>query len=201
MFARTLLGSALALTAIPALATTYTLDPEHTQIHFSWNHFGFSNPGAVFGKLDGTLDYDEADPTRSKVSVTIPLDAINSNVPKLDAHMESPDFFDAARYPTATFKSTKVEKGAAANHLKVTGDLAVHGATHPVTLDVTVNKIGGHPLRNNATSAGFDASATIKRSDFGITKYVPGVSDDIALRITVEAVESKAYAESLRKAQ
>ena len=64
MFARTLLGAALALTAIPALATTYTLDSDHTQVHFSWNHFGYSNPGAVFGKLDGTLDYDEADPTR-----------------------------------------------------------------------------------------------------------------------------------------
>ena len=199
MFARTLLGCALAFTAVPALATTYTLDPQHTQIRFSWNHFGFSNPEAVFGKLDGTLDYDEADPTRSKVNVTIPLDSINSDVSKLDAHLESPDFFDAAKFPTATFKSTKVEKGASDHQLKVTGDLSVHGETHPVTLDVTVNKVGVHPMRN-APTAGFDATATIKRSEFGITKYVPNVSDDIALHITVEAVEAKAYAESLKKA-
>ncbi len=96
MFGRILLSSALALSAIPAFATTYTLDPDHTQVHFSWNHFGFSNPGAVFGKLQGTLEYDEADPTRSSVQVTIALDSINSNVPKLDTHLESADFFDAA---------------------------------------------------------------------------------------------------------
>ena len=198
MFGRTLLFLAIALPAGSALATTYTLDPDHTQVRFSWNHFGFSNPGAVFGKLEGTLDYDEADPTRSSVQVTIPLNSINSNVPKLDAHLESADFFDAVKYPTATFRSTKVTKGTVPNHLEVAGDLSVHGATHPVTLDVTVNKVGEHPIRKSA-AAGFDATATVKRADFGITKYVPGVSDDISLHITVEAIEAKAYAESLKK--
>jgi polyisoprenoid-binding protein YceI len=198
MFRRTLLSCALALCAVPAFATTYTLDPAHTQVHFSWNHFGFSNPGAVFGTLEGTLDYDEADPAKSTVEVTIPLSSVNSNVEKLDEHLESPDFFDAAKFPSATFKSTKVVKGASANHLQVTGDLSLHGVTRPVTLDVTVNKIGSHPMRN-APSAGFDATATIKRSDFGIAKYVPNVSDDIAVKITVEAVEAKAYAASLKK--
>jgi polyisoprenoid-binding protein YceI len=200
MFARTILGCAIALTAAPAFATTYTLDPDHTQVRFSWNHFGFSNPAAVFGKVGGTLEYDEADPTRSTVSVTIPLDSVNSNVPKLDEHLESPDFFDAAKFPVATFKSTKVEKAAAPNQLKVTGDLSVHGATKTVTLDVTVNKVGEQPMRK-AAAAGFDATATVKRSDFGISKYVPGVSDDITLRITTEAIESKAYAASLKKPQ
>ena len=200
MFGRILLSSALALAAIPAFATTYTLDPDHTQVHFSCNHFGFSNPCAVFGKLQGTLEYDEADPTRSSVQVTIALDSINSNVPKLDTHLESADFFDAATYPTATFKSTKVSKGSTPHHLEVSGDLSVHGATRPVTLDVVVNNVGEHPMRK-APTAGFDATTTVKRSDFGITKYVPGVSDDVKLQITVEAVEAKAYAESLKKAQ
>ncbi|MET0229588.1 MAG: YceI family protein [Rhodanobacteraceae bacterium] len=198
MFRRTLLTSALALFAIPAFATTYTLDPQHTQVHFSWNHFGFSNPGAVFGTLEGTLDYDEANPTKASVQVSIPLNSVNSNVKKLDEHLDSPDFFDAAKFPTATFRSTKVSKGSAANHLDVAGDLTVHGVTKPVTLDVTVNKVGDHPMRK-APTAGFDATTTIKRSEFGISKYVPGVSDDIAVKITVEAVESKAYAASLQK--
>ncbi len=152
----------------------------------------------MFGTLEGTLDYDEANPAKASVQVSIPLNTVNSNVQKLDEHLESPDFFDAAKYPTATFKSTKVTKGSSANHLEVAGDLTVHGVTKPVTLDVTVNKVGDHPMRK-APTAGFDATTTIKRSEFGIAKYVPGVSDDIAVKITVEAVESKAYAASLQK--
>jgi len=197
MFHRSLLAAAIALTSVPAFAATYTLDPQHTQVQFTWNHFGFSNPAAVFGKIDATLDFDQTDPTQSKVSVTIPLDSVNSNVAKLNEHLDSPDFFDAAKYPNATFKSTKVEKGATPDQLKVTGDLTLHGVTKPVTLDVTVNNVGEHPIRK-APAAGFDATATVKRSEFGITKYIPGVSDDIKIHITTEAIDAKAYAASLK---
>jgi len=197
MFHRSLLAAAIALTSVPAFAATYTLDPQHTQVQFTWNHFGFSNPAAVFGKIDATLDFDQTDPTQSKVSVTIPLDSVNSNVAKLNEHLDSPDFFDAAKYPNATFKSTKVEKGATPDQLKVTGDLTLHGVTKPVTLDVTVNNVGEHPMRK-APAAGFDATATVKRSDFGISKYIPGVSDDIKIHITTEAIDAKAYAASLK---
>ena len=197
MFHRSLLAVAIALTSVPAFAATYTLDPQHTQVQFTWNHFGFSNPAAVFGKIDATLDFDQTDPTQSKVSVTIPLDSVNSNVAKLNEHLDSPDFFDAAKYPNATFKSTKVEKGATPDQLKVTGDLTLHGVTKPVTLDVTVNNVGEHPIRK-APAAGFDATATVKRSDFGISKYIPGVSDDIKIHITTEAIDAKAYAASLK---
>jgi len=198
MLRRSLLAGVIALASTSAFATTYTLDPQHTQVQFSWNHFGFSNPAAVFGKVDATLEFDQADPTKSTVNVTIPLNSVNSNVTKLNEHLESPDFFDAAKYPNATFKSTKVEKGATPDQLKVTGDLTLHGVTKPVTLDVTVNKVGEHPMRK-APSAGFDATATVKRADFGISKYIPGVSDDIKIRITTEAVEAKAYAASLKQ--
>jgi polyisoprenoid-binding protein YceI len=199
MFRRTLLAGLIALASAPAFATTYALDPQHTQVQFSWNHFGFSNPDAVFGKIDATLEFDQSDPTKSKVSVTIPLNSVNSNVAKLDEHLDSPDFFDAAKYPNATFKSTKVEKGATPDQLKVTGDLTLHGVTKPVTLDVTVNNVGEHPMRK-APAAGFDATATVKRSEFGISKYIPGVSDDIKIHITTEAIEAKAYAASLKQA-
>lgn len=194
MFRRTALTAALALAAAPAFAVTYTLDPGHTQVVYSWNHFGYSNPTAQFGKVEGTLDYDQADPTKAKVKVTIDLGSVNSNVAKLDEHLEAEDFFDAAKYPQATFTSTKVEEGATPGTLKVTGDLNLHGVTKSVVLDVTVNKVGEHAM-TKAQSAGFDATTTIKRSDWGIGKYTPMVSDDIKIRITTEAVEAKAWAE------
>ncbi|MEO6689301.1 MAG: YceI family protein [Dokdonella sp.] len=196
MIRRIALVTALALASAPAFAGSYTLDPGHTQVLFSWNHFGFSNPTAQFGTVEGSLEYDQANPTKASLNVTIPIASINSNVAKLNEHLQSPDFFDAAKFANATFKSTKVEKGAA-DHLKVTGDLTLHGVTKPVVLDVTVNHVGEHPMRK-AAAAGFDASTTIKRSDFGIAKYVPNVSDDIKIHITTEAIDAKAYAESLK---
>jgi polyisoprenoid-binding protein YceI len=197
MFRRIALASALALATAPAFAATYTLDPGHTQVIFGWNHFGFSNPTAQFGKVDGTLEFDAANPTKSSVNVTIPLSSVNSNVDKLNEHLQSPDFFDAAKYPDAVFKSTKVEKGASESQLKVTGNLTLHGVTKPVVLDVTINKVGEHPMRK-APAAGFDASTTIKRTEFGIGKYAPMVSDDIKIHITSETIDAKAYAESLK---
>jgi len=197
MIRRIALASALALAAPAAFAATYTLDPGHTQVVFSWNHFGYSNPTAQFGKIDGTLEFDAANPTKSSVKVTIPLASVNSNVDKLNEHLGSPDFFDAAKFPDAVFKSTKVEKGASESQLKVTGDLTLHGVTKPVVLDVTINKVGEHPMRK-APAAGFDATTTLKRTEFGVGKYAPMVSDDIRIHITSEAIDAKAYAESLK---
>ncbi|HEV7492022.1 MAG TPA: YceI family protein [Rhodanobacteraceae bacterium] len=193
MFRRSLLAVAFALAAAPAFATTYTLDPNHTQVQFVWNHFGFTNLTAQFGKIEGSVDFDAADPTKSSVTATISMDSVNSNVKKLDGELVGADYFDAAKFPTATFKSTRVEKGATPDHLKVTGDLSVHGVTRPVTLDVAVVKVGDHPMRK-APAAGFSATTTIKRSDFGITKYVPMVGDDVKINIVTEAIEAKAFA-------
>jgi polyisoprenoid-binding protein YceI len=198
MIRRIALATAFALASAPVFAGTYTLDPGHTQVVFSWNHFGYSNPTAQFGKVEGTLEYDQANPTKASVEVKIPLASVNSNVPKLDEHLQKDEFFDSAKYPDATFKSTNVEKGAGKDKLKVTGNLTLHGVTKPVVLDVTVNKVGEHPMRK-APAAGFEASTTLKRSDFGISKYVPMVSDEIKIHITSEAIDAKAYAESLKQ--
>ena len=197
MIRRLALAAALALITAPVFAATYTLDPSHTQVVFSWNHFGFSNPSAQFGKIAGTLDFDQAHPTKASVKVTIALASVNTNVPDLDKHLQKADFFDSAKYPDATFQSTKVETGAGKDKLKVTGDLTLHGVTKPVVLNVTINKVGEHPMRKGTQAAGFDANATLKRSDFGIKTYVPMVSDEIKIHITSEAIEAKAYAESL----
>ncbi len=169
-------------------ADKYTFDPGHSQINFSWNHFGFSNIWARFDKFDGELLLDTQDLTRSSVSVTIPLSAIDTDVAKLDDHLKSADFFDAAKFPNITFKSTKVEK-AGEGKLKVTGDLSIHGVTKPAVLDVTVNKIGEHPMAKKP-AAGFDASITVKRSDFGLGAYVPNVSDDVKIHITTETLKA-----------
>lgn len=182
------LGLAFAGTA-SAAALTYKIDPNHTDVVASWSHFGFSNPVAHFGKVDGSITYDPAKPAASKVEVTIPLDGLDSHVPDFDEHLKSADFFDAAKYPTITFKSTKVE-AAGAKKLKVTGDLTVHGVTKPAVLDVTINKVGEQPMAKRA-AAGFDATTTLKRSDFGIARYVPNVSDEIKIRITTEAIVPK----------
>jgi len=181
-----LLGSAFAAQATPV---TYKLDPNHTMVLFSWNHFGFSNPTANLGISAGTLVYDEANPAKSSVEVTLPLANLDTHVSALDEHLKKPDFFDAAKYPVVTFKSTKVE-ALGGNKFKVTGDLTVHGVTRPVVLDATLNKAGMQPMLK-VPAVGFDATGTIKRSDFGVGAYVPNVSDEVQIRITTEAEAGK----------
>src|SRR5580698_9550244 len=192
-----ILAVALGLAATPLRAATYTLEPDYSQGVFLWNHLGFSSPAAQFAQGSGSLEFDSANPTQSSVMVTIPIASLHTGVPDLDEDFRSTDFFDIARFPTATFSSTKVEKGAAADQLKVMGNLTLHGVTKPVTLDATVVKIGTNP-RTNLPTVGFDATTTLKRSDFGLGKYVPQVGDEIQMRIIVQAVEAKAYADYLK---
>lgn len=183
-------AAAADVTAIEVASGTYTLDPAHTDVLAQWNHFGFSNPSAHFGKAEGTLVYDAADIGKSSVEVTLPLSGLNSFTAKFDEYLRSADFFDAARFPVATFKSTKVE-AAGTNKLTVTGDLTIKDITRPVVLDVTVNGGGEHPMLK-VLSVGFDASTTIKRSDFGVGAYAPNVGDEVKIRITTEASIPKA---------
>lgn len=198
MLGRIALVAALSLAAAPLYATTYTIEPDYTQGVFRWNHLGFSNPAAQFSQGQGTLDFDPANPTRASVQVTIPLSSLNTGVPALDEHLRSEDFFEVAKFPSATFRSTKVEQGAGKDRLRVTGELNLHGITRPVTLDVTVLKVGSNP-RTQLPTVGFAASTTLKRSDFGLGAYVPQVSDEIQMQITSQGVEAKGYAEYLKR--
>jgi polyisoprenoid-binding protein YceI len=185
-----LLGAAVSVQAAPV---TYKLDPGHTMVLFSWNHFGYSNPTADFGLGEGTLVFDEQHPANSSVEVTLPLARLDTHVPALDEHLKKPDFLNADQYPVVTFKSTEVQP-LGGNKFKVTGNLTVHGVTRPVVLDATLNKVGPHPM-TKAPSIGFDATASIKRSDFGVGAYVPNVSDELTIRITTEgSVPKKAAA-------
>ncbi len=187
MTKRLLLAALLATASFGAAAEAvkYEIDPTHTVVLATWNHFGYSNPTANFGDASGSITYDPAAPEASSVEVTLPMSGLDSFVPKLDEHLRSADFFDAERFPEATFRSTSV-RADGENRLEVTGDLTLKGVTRPVVLDVVLNKAAPHPMGNTPT-IGFDATATLKRSDFGIDKYVPAVSDEISLRITTEA--------------
>lgn len=182
-----LLGAAFVAQANPV---TYKLDPDHTMVLFSWNHFGYSNPTADLGIAEGTLVFDQQDPAKSSVEVSMPLSRLDTHVKALDEHLKEASFFDAAKYPVVTFKSTSVQP-LGDKHFKVVGNLTVHGVTKPVTLDATLNRIGPHPM-TKAQAIGFDATATLKRSDFGVGAYVPMVGDEITIRITTEGSVPKA---------
>ena len=197
MIRRLCLAAAALLAAAPLYAVTYTFEPEHTQGVVRWNHLGFANPTAQFNNVQGTLEFDQADPTRSSVRVTIPMTSMSTGVAGLNEDFQSSDFFDYAKFPAATFKSSQVQKGATPGTLKVVGELSLHGITKPVALDVTINKVGTNP-RNHVPTVGFEAMATLKRSDFGLGLFVPQVSDEVQVHITAEASEKSAYEQYLK---
>lgn len=165
-------------------AETYTLDPMHTAVTWHINHFGFSNPSGKFMQAEGSVTLDQDNPANSSVNVTIPIAGVNTGVEKLDEHLKTADFFDVEKYPTAKFVSTKVEVTGDDTAI-VHGDLTLHGVTKPVALDVTLNKVGENMFKKQ--TAGFSATAQIKRSDFGIETYLPGLGDDVRLDIESEA--------------
>jgi polyisoprenoid-binding protein YceI len=191
------LAAVLALAALPASATTYTLEPNYTQGVMRWDHLGFSYPAAQFAQGTGTLEFDAMNPEMSSINVTIPLASLSTGVADLDEHLKSGDFFEVARYPTATFVSIRVEKGMDMNHLKVTGNLTIRTVTRPVTLDVTLLKIGKN-ARTQVATIGFEAKGMLKRTDFGLGAFVPQVGDEIQLQVTTQGAEAKGYAAYLK---
>lgn len=180
-----LLISAVVCSSVAnAAAETYTLDPNHSSVNWKINHFGFSN---VTGKwyATGSMLYDENSPQNSKVTAKIDISKSITGIAKLDYNMLGTAFLDDVRYPTATFVSkTVIMTGA--NTAEVPGSLTLHGVTNPVLLKVIFNKVGIDPITNKKT-AGFSATTIIERSDFGITTYVPSISDEVNIDIEVEA--------------
>ncbi len=184
------LAVALASTVTLAAPVDYKIDPTHTATVFSWNHFGFSTPSANFSDIQGVIKVDNAKPANSSVNVTIPLSSVNTNVPALDKEFQEEAWFNAAKYPNITFKSTKIETKDK-KHFKITGDLTVKGITKPVVLDAVLNKQGEHPMAK-VPAIGFNATTSFNRSDFGLGNYVPNVGDKITVNITTEATAASA---------
>jgi len=182
-----LLASIAILPVNTLLAADYTVDPGHTYVSFAINHLGFSTMRGKFDKQSGSLNYD---PAGKSASVTIEIDAasIDTGHDKRDEHLRSPDFINAVEHPTITFKSTKA--GWSGDKLSsVTGNLTIMGVSKPVTLKVHSINCGEHPF-NKKQVCGFDASGSIKRSDYGVNYGLPAIGEVLDLEIELEAVKN-----------
>jgi polyisoprenoid-binding protein YceI len=186
------IGSALPLfaqmpTTPPGAADTsrvaagsYTVDPAHSQVSFTVNHLGFSMYRGLFGDVTGAMTLDPKTPAAAKVSIDIPMSGITTTSAKLNEHLQGADFFDAAKYPTAHFESTKVD--VSGNKAKISGNLTIKGVTKPIVLDTTF--VGAGTMMGKQT-IGFEAKTSIKRSDFGVSYGIPLVPDEVPLDISV----------------
>ena len=179
--------AALAVLPLKAvMAADYSIDPQHTFVSFAINHLGFSTVRGKFDRQSGSM---QLDPAAKKASVMIEIDAtsIDTGYDKRDAHLQSPDFLNAVENPTITFKSTAVSWNGSVL-ATVTGDLTVLGVSKPVTLTVTSMKCGTNPFTKKDT-CGFDATGSIKRSDFGVNYGLPAIGEVLDLQIAVEATK------------
>jgi polyisoprenoid-binding protein YceI len=183
-FAACFLIGAFALPA--AAADSYSVDPAHTYPNFEINHLGFSTMHGRFGATTGKVMLDQAGKSGS-IDITIDASSIDTGHAKRDTHLKSEEFFNVAKYPTLTYKATKLkfngDKLSGAD-----GELTMLGVTKPASLAVTAFNCGPHPM-NKKPMCGANATTTIKRSDFGLSTYVPAVGDEVKITIEIEAVK------------
>ncbi len=178
----------IAAAAMPALAApeTYTIDGGHTYPRFSYSHFGMSTQLSRFNKTTGTVVLDKAAKTGS-VDVLIDMKSVDTGFAVFNGHIQGEDFLDTAKFPTATFKSTKVvfdgDKPSA-----IEGNLTIKGITKPVTLKVTNYVNMAHPMLKK-DAIGADATVVVKRTEFNAGKYAPSVGDDVTITVALEAIK------------
>ena len=180
-------GLTAAATMSFAEAESYTLDPSHSQIVFSYNHLGFSTTYGMFSGFGGDIQFDQANPEKSSVSVSMPARSMLTGWEARFNHFMGADFFGADDDETISFVSTGIEV-TGENTAKITGDLTVNEMTKSVVLDAKLNQAAQHPMAG-VPFAGFDATAEIKRSDFGLGQFAPFVSDEIQVWISIEAMK------------
>lgn len=183
--AAVLVSAAFALPAIAA--DSYTVDPGHTYPSFEINHLGFSTMHGTFDATSGKITLDPAGKSGS-IEITIDATSIDTGHGKRDEHLKSEEFFNVAKFPTLTYKAGKLrfngDKLSGAD-----GELTLLGVTRPVSLSVTAFNCGPHPMTKKPV-CGANATAVIKRSDFGLSAYVPAVGDEVKISIQVEAVKN-----------
>lgn len=187
--------SAIVALALPAFAfaSTWVIDPDHSNIGFKVRHLMVSNVRGSFDKHSGTVEIDDKDITRSKVNISIDTNSINTNVQKRDEHLRSADFFDVAKYPTMTFVSKKVVKSGK-DKLRITGDLTLHGVTKQVVLNVdALSKESKDPWGN--VRRGTTATATINRKDYGLVWNAAletggvAVGEEVLITLEIELIK------------
>ena len=176
--------AALLTTSVVFAADTYTIDPAHTSFAFMVKHMMISNVPGEFDKFSGQITYNPADLANAKANITIDVASINTRIAKRDAHLKSPDFFDAAKYPTITFVSTSFTATA------ITGNLTMKGVTKEVTIPVTIS---GPVDEMGHQAIGITGSVTINRQDYGMNwnktldQGGVAVSNDVLITISIEA--------------
>ena len=168
---------------------SYKLESTHARVIFSVSHLGFSTWYGEFTRPTGTARLDSHQPETSVLDITIPVANISTSNTTLDGELRSADWFDAAKYPTITYKSKSVTPKGPGEY-EVLGDLTMHGVTRPVTLNAKFNMAGLNMMTKNFT-AGYDATARIHRSDFGITKYVGAIGDEVTIQISAPFEKAK----------
>ena len=194
VFAAPVLGAVLALAGAAgaqqvstdyaaAPAGTYTLDPAHTSVLLKVSHLGLSGYTLRLDGVRGSYSFDPAHPDAARLQVQMDAGSIDTGDTAFNRQIAA-EVLDASRYPTLSFTSTAVKPGAE-GHGQVVGDLTLHGQTHPVVLDVIFNGFGVDPV-DHFTRMGFSADATVRRSDFGATKYSPMIGDEISVAIEAE---------------
>ena len=191
-FATAAVAALLVLTSASAVAQTastdpttvqagaYALETTHARVAFAVDHMGFSTWYGDFVGATGSLTLDPKNISASRLDISIPAASVTTTNARVDGELKS--WFEADKYPAITFRSTAVTQTGAST-AKVTGDLTFHGVTKPVTLDVSFHGAGGNPM-TKAYTVGFDATGSLKRSDFGVSKYVPIVGDKVDLFIS-----------------
>ena len=177
------LGALFAF-AFPGMTEDYDFDTVHSQIHFSVSHLGFSNSYGSFSDFNGVFSFDPEAPEQSRVDVTIKTSSLDMDDATWNSHLMGEQWFNISEYPTIRFASDKVES-VGVEELRVAGRMTMLGVTKPATLDVTLNKIG---MQMGVPKAGFSATATIDRTDWGMTTFAPMIGTDVAISIEVEAV-------------
>lgn len=160
------------------VAGTYPIEPQHTQVRFTVMHLGFTPYSGFFSGASGSLTIDPARPDAARVSIEVPMNSVWVTVPKLTEELRSPMFFDPAKYPTMKFVSDHVTVNGM--HATISGQLTMHGQTHPLTLEASF--VGAGTMMGKRT-IGFTATGTLKRSDYGINVGVPLVSDEVKIDI------------------
>lgn len=178
--------AALMLSA-PAYAApqAYAIDTSHAQVVFRYNHLGFSTTEGMFGGITGTIQFDKEDPAASSVEVSFPVSSLYTGFADRDAHFKSVDFFDPAKGEVVTFKSTAIEVTGETT-ANITGDLTFNGVTKSVVLEAVLNQAGEHPMMKQEW-AGFSATTTLIRSEWGLGMYAPFIGDEVAVSISIEA--------------
>lgn len=169
-------------------ADTYALDPAHTQAIFTINHLGFSTITGGVRNLKGTLILDPIKLENSAVKVTMAADSVDTGFAARDKDLQGPMFFNVEQFPTMTFTSTHITK-TGAHTTDIEGDLTLLGITKPLVLKTTFNRMAKDTIGTNVYKVGFTATATIKRSDFGMKAYVPYVGDDVHVTINFEGIK------------